>query len=142
MWTKKVDKRGQKGGHILLSIMKYRCKILRRLNIMNLGRENEQQEYKESTSELNDAMDDISAILNKHQKGVLYFGVKDDGEVIGFQIGKDTESDISHKIHMFIEPKIYPVIEHIKIETKDVIKVSFDGKIESFKLVLALFPNK
>ena len=95
---------------------------------MNLGRENEQQEYKESTSELNDAMDDISAILNKHQKGVLYFGVKDDGEVIGFQIGKDTESDISHKIHMFIEPKIYPVIEHIKIETKDVIKVSFDGK--------------
>ena len=88
---------------------------------MNLGRENEQQKYKESTSELNDAMDDISAILNKHQKGVLYFGVKDDGEVIGFQIGNDTESDISHKIHMFIEPKIYPVIEHIKIETKDVV---------------------
>lgn len=95
---------------------------------MNLGGENEQQEFKESTSELTAAMDDISAILNKHQRGILYFGVRDNGDVIGFQIGKDTESDISHRIHSLIEPRIYPVIEHIQIENKDVIKISFEGK--------------
>ena len=53
---------------------------------MNLGGENEQQEFKESTSELTAAMDDISAILNKHQRGILYFGVRDNGDVIGFQM--------------------------------------------------------
>ena len=94
---------------------------------MNIGKENEQIEFKETTAELNDAMDDISAILNKHKSGILYFGVKDNGEVIGFQIGKDTESDISRKIANSIEPKIYPYIEHLKLDDKDVFKISFKG---------------
>lgn len=50
---------------------------------MNLGKENEALEFKKSTGELRDAMDDICAILNKHGKGVLYFGVKPNGDVCG-----------------------------------------------------------
>lgn len=40
---------------------------------MNFGRENEQLEFKKSTSEVKEAMDDICAILNKHGSGTLYF---------------------------------------------------------------------
>lgn len=50
---------------------------------MNLGIETELLEFKKSTGELKEAMNSISAILNKHQHGELYFGVKPDGTVIG-----------------------------------------------------------
>ena len=58
---------------------------------MNIGKENETIEFKKSTSEIKAGLDSISAILNKHGKGVLYFGVKDNGEICGQQIGKETE---------------------------------------------------
>ena len=41
-----------------------------------MGEENEMLEFKTSTAELQSALDSIVAILNKHQKGILYFGVK------------------------------------------------------------------
>ena len=50
---------------------------------MNLGIETETLEFKKSTGELKEAMNSISAILNKHQQGEIYFGVKPDGTVIG-----------------------------------------------------------
>ena len=46
-------------------------------NFMNFGKENETTEFKETTSELRQALMDMSAILNKHGKGLLYFDVKD-----------------------------------------------------------------
>ena len=50
---------------------------------MNLGIETETLEFKKSTGELKEAVQSICAILNKHQHGELYFGVKSDGTVIG-----------------------------------------------------------
>ena len=94
---------------------------------MNLGKETEKLEFKESTKELEKALDDICAILNKCNEGTLFFGVKDDGEVIGFSVGKNTESEIFNKIRNSIEPRIYPTIEHLTIEDKEVIKVDFKG---------------
>lgn len=41
-------------------------------------KENEYTELKRTTKELNDAMYDISAILNKHGNKALYFGLKND----------------------------------------------------------------
>ena len=49
---------------------------LKVIELINLGKENEQIEYKKSTGELDDAMKSISAILNKHGKGKILFGVK------------------------------------------------------------------
>ena len=48
---------------------------------MNLGKESELLEFKETTKKLGDAVVDIAAMLNKHGRGVLYFGVKNNGEV-------------------------------------------------------------
>lgn len=54
---------------------------------MNLGRESEKIEFKESTNELSDALNDICAILNKNLEGILYFGVENNGDIVGQQIG-------------------------------------------------------
>ncbi len=94
---------------------------------MNIGRENEYIEFKQSTSELDDAMKDISAILNKHNRGILYFGVKNNGDVIGQQVGANTERDISRKIYESIEPKIYPLIELLEDNNNKYFKISFTG---------------
>ena len=40
-------------------------------------------------------MDDIVSILNKDGEGVLYFGIKPDGEVCGQEISKRKEQNIS-----------------------------------------------
>lgn len=46
------------------------------MSLMNIGPETETIEYKKSTGELKEAIISIVAILNKHKKGTLYFGVK------------------------------------------------------------------
>lgn len=43
--------------------------------------ENEILELKKSTSELKESIISIAVILNKHRKGELYFGIKNDGSV-------------------------------------------------------------
>ncbi len=55
---------------------------------MNLGRETETLEFKKSTGELKEGIISIGAILNKHQKGELYFGVRPDGTPIGQEISE------------------------------------------------------
>lgn len=94
---------------------------------MNLGRESETLEFKKSTTEIDEAMDDICSILNKRGKGTLYFGVKPDGEVCGQQIGKDTLNDVARAVKEDIKPMIYPSIEEIALDGKPVIKVEFSG---------------
>ena len=53
---------------------------------MNLGSESETVEFKKSTGEHKEALQAISAMLNKHGGGELYFGVKDNGDVIGQEV--------------------------------------------------------
>ena len=48
---------------------------------MNLGSESETVEFKKSTGEHKEALQAMSAMLNKHGYGTLCFGVKDDGTV-------------------------------------------------------------
>ncbi len=91
-------------------------------------KESEILELKESTSEIKESLKSISAILNKHQSGKIIFGLKDNGEVIGQQIGKNTIRDVSQAISHNIEPKIFPEINTIKIENKDCIEVKFIGE--------------
>ena len=80
---------------------------------LNLGIETETIEFKKSTGELKEAICSICAILNKHQHGELYFGVKPDGTVIGQIVTEDSLREVSQKIKNFIEPRIYPEITKI-----------------------------
>jgi ATP-dependent DNA helicase RecG len=46
-------------------------------------KESERLELKRSTSELKEAIISIAAILNKHHGGDLYFGISNDGTIVG-----------------------------------------------------------
>ena len=95
--------------------------------MINFGHETEELEFKKTTGELHDAVIDIAAILNKHGKGTLYFGVNPNGDVKGFQIVESTLRDVSRVIFESIKPQIYPQIEKITIDGRDIIEVKFDG---------------
>lgn len=61
-------------------------------------KESETTEFKKSTSELKTAVISIAAILNKHGKGELYFGIKDDGTVVGQMVGRNTIKEVTQAI--------------------------------------------
>ena len=95
---------------------------------MNLGLESEKIEFKKSTSELIEGVISISAMLNKHGEGIVYFGVKNNGDVIGQKdINENTLRDVSRKIAEGIKPQIIPTIALELIEDKKIIKVSVKG---------------
>ena len=65
------------------------------MGLVNIGPETEQIEYKKTIGEIKEAMISIAAILNKHQQGELYFGVKNDGTVVGQEINDETLRKVS-----------------------------------------------
>ena len=89
--------------------------------------ENEVIEFKKTTGELKEGIISIVSILNKHQNGKLYFGIKDNGEIIGQEVSTKTIRDVSKTISENIEPKIYPTVNKIKLNDKDCILVEFEG---------------
>jgi len=94
---------------------------------MNIGKETEQIEFKKSTGELKEGVISIASMLNKHGSCELYFGVKNDGEAIGQQIGNDTLREISQAIANFIKPQIIPSISFELVGENNIIKVSASG---------------
>lgn len=89
--------------------------------------ESEAVELKKSTSELKEAVISMVAMLNKHQRGDVIFGVRSDGAVVGQQVSDKTIRDVSKAIADHIEPKVYPVVEQISIDGKPCIKVQVEG---------------
>lgn len=95
---------------------------------MNLGIESEKLELKKSTSELNEGVISLSAMLNKHGEGTVYFGVKNNGEVVGQNdLNEGTLRDVSRKIAEGIKPQIIPNIALELIGEKKIIKVYAKG---------------
>ncbi len=89
--------------------------------------ESEIMELKTSTAELKEAVIAICAMLNKHKKGEIYFGVKNNGEIVGQQVSDKTLRDISKTISDNFEPKIFPSIKEVEIDGKKCIHVAFEG---------------
>ena len=83
---------------------------------MNLGRENEQQEFKLGLAQLDKGLKSLSAMLNRQKIGTVYFGVDDDGTVKGIEIGKKTLLDIRSRAAELIEPRIILNIDDLKDE--------------------------
>ena len=99
---------------------------------MNLGEENEQVEFKKSTSELKEAVYSIAAILNKHGAGDVYFGIRNDGTVVGQNITDHTLREVSQAIRRHIKPVIYPEITKEMIDNRQVVHVKFKGYAQPY----------
>lgn len=94
---------------------------------MIFGSETETIEFKKTTGDLRASMRDISAILNKHGGGELYFGIRPDGLVVGQAVTEKSLHNISQDISNFIEPNIFPTIDKVVIDGKTCIRVVFEG---------------
>ena len=90
-------------------------------------RESEKIEFKKSTAQLREAVISLCAMLNKQGKGLVYFGIKDDGTVCGQDIGKKTTADISHELRNNLKPIPIISIKNEKLEEKNVIMVEATG---------------
>ncbi|MCM1296534.1 MAG: putative DNA binding domain-containing protein [Muribaculaceae bacterium] len=99
-----------------------------RCDIMNIGRETEFVEFKKTTGELKEGIISLASMLNKNGKGTLYFGVRNDGEVVGQQIGDRTMRDISQGVANAIKPQIIPIVSIELCDDKNVIKVIVEGE--------------
>ena len=95
---------------------------------MNLGSESETVEFKKSTGEHKEALQAISAMLNKHGGGELYFGVKDNGNVVGQEVTDATIRQVAGWVSDKIEPPISPTIERLASDdSRAYVRVAFSG---------------
>jgi ATP-dependent DNA helicase RecG len=95
---------------------------------VNIGYESETVEFKKSIGELKEAVISVASILNKHKSGVLYFGVKNNGDIIGQQSGAETARDISHKIQEGVKPTPLISVEQLPFGDLYYFRVNFSGK--------------
>ena len=95
---------------------------------MNIGKETEFIEFCESTEDRDRGIESMSSILNKHGKGTLYFGVRDNGDVSGQTVDDSTLSRLSRDIARDLKPQCrYSVSEHASPDGKRFIEVEFSG---------------
>lgn len=91
--------------------------------------ESESLELKKSLAQLKEGVISLSAMLNKVGKGELYFGINDEGKVVGLDVGKKTLADITHEIQNNLKPlPIKVLIEEVILEEKSVIRVNVEGQ--------------
>ncbi len=100
---------------------------------MNLGFEDETTEFKSSIGQLDKGIMGLTAMLNKHNRGTLYLGVDNNGDVIGIQIGKNTIEKIRNRIDSLVQPKCLPEIE-ILVTDDDVeyIRITCSGYASAY----------
>lgn len=95
---------------------------------MNINlKENEEIEFKESLAQLDKGLKSLSAMLNKNNRGSIYFGVKDNGDICGLTLGNNTLKDIRQRVKELIKPQIMIRLETKKYEDKDVVILSSEG---------------
>ena len=94
---------------------------------MIFGKETETLEFKKTTGELKEAVISIASILNKSGKGELYFGIRNDGVVLGQQMGDATLRDVSKALSDNLRPQIFPTIDTVSIFDRYCVRVAFEG---------------
>jgi len=87
--------------------------------------ESESVEFKPSLSQIDNIIETVSAFSNT-KGGRIEIGRRDDGIVVGVQIGKDTIEKLSNQIKQNTDPPVYPSIEILKTGGKDIILVSVE----------------
>lgn len=94
---------------------------------MEIKREGETLEFKESLSQKSRAFESLAAMLTKSGEGEVIFGIKDNGEICGVTLGKETIKDISRNITNRIKPLVIPFIEEQVIEGKTILSIKVKG---------------
>ncbi len=88
------------------------------MKIIDTPWEDENIEFKTSLGELDKGIDSLAAMLNKHGHGEVYFGVANNGDILGLpgQIGAETIKKVETRISELIKPVI---VAFISVELHD-----------------------
>ncbi len=82
--------------------------------------ESESLEIKTSLSDWKSIVETISAFANS-KGGILIIGVKNNGEIRGIKVGKDSIESLTNRIIQNTDPKIYPSVEVARVDRKEII---------------------
>ena len=95
---------------------------------MNFSREGEFLEFKSSLSQISRSLESIAAMLNKHGKATVLFGVNDNGDVVGLKdVTNKTIKDLSTAVTSRIKPNVIPHITEETYENMIVIRLEVNG---------------
>ena len=91
--------------------------------------ETEFYEFKTSLAELDRGIETIAAMLNKHGRADVFYGVSNDGDAIGLkgQIGSETIKKVEQRISEILKPTIVPTIILEDYSGNQVIHISAKG---------------
>jgi len=87
--------------------------------------EGQQVELKRSLAELGEGVKSVTAMANA-DGGHVIFGVRDDGTILGVQIGAQTKERVVQAITSNTDPIIYPSVDYVDLDGKIVIVVSVE----------------
>jgi ATP-dependent DNA helicase RecG len=79
-------------------------------------------EFKQSLAEKDQILETVSAFSNA-RGGSIYIGTDASGNVTGVQVGKKTLESLANDIKLSTDPKIFPSIETISANGKEIIQV-------------------
>jgi hypothetical protein len=88
-------------------------------NIIREG-EGQRTEFKQSFAEEDDAIKALCAFANA-EGGAVFFGVKDDGEIIGVTLGQNTLENFVNKLRSRTSPPLSPSIEQLSFKDRVVV---------------------
>lgn len=91
--------------------------------------ESEIIEFKRSLSLYNKILTAISSFSNK-RGGSIFVGIEDDGTVVGVDIGGNTIENLANDIRRETDPSIFPFIDVVKKEGKDIIIIKVEENEE------------
>jgi ATP-dependent DNA helicase RecG len=91
--------------------------------------ESQTVEFKPSLSQGKRLIEIIASFANS-LGGHLLIGIRDDATLCGVKLGSKTLEQLSNTIFDNIEPQIYPRVEVVKIQGKDVIVITVDKSNE------------
>ena len=95
---------------------------------MIIGRETETVEFKSSIAQLDKGVLSMTAMLNRSNRGTVFFGVDDSGEVIGMDIGDSTFEKIRGAFRDYVLPRIMiDIRELISDDGRKYVSVSSSG---------------
>ena len=96
---------------------------------VNFPIETEFCEFKTSLSQLDKGIESLAAMLNKHGVANVFYGVADNGDVLGLkgQIGSETIKKVEMRINEILKPTIVPSIIIEDYDGNKVIHVSAKG---------------
>lgn len=96
---------------------------------LEIAYETENQEFKKTLAELDKGILSLSAMLNKTGKGKVYFGIDNNGNIIGLKssIGQETIKKIRTRIAELIKPIVIPKITLESYDEKFIILIEAEG---------------